>query len=115
MTTATTLATTVRSGWRQKRLWLNSLTCRSRTFAPVWPLPRIVSANWPFFRHEAPIRFRICRRDSHALLVDLYPDSAHVRELGMRDSTDTEIWEYAAIHTFDLDPAQSHLCFPENT
>ena len=29
------------------------------------------------------------------LLADLYPDSAHVRDFGMRDSTDTEIWEYA--------------------
>jgi predicted nuclease of predicted toxin-antitoxin system len=93
-----------------------------------------------------------------SLLADLYPDSAHIRELGMRDATDTEIWDYAkangfaivskdsdfqarsllyghppkfiwlrvgncsvttiedllrkqsvAIHTFHLDPAQSHL------
>lgn len=26
------------------------------------------------------------------LLADLYPDSAHIRELGMRDATDTQIW-----------------------
>lgn len=93
-----------------------------------------------------------------SFLADLYPDSAHVRDLGMRDATDTVIWEYAkangfvivskdsdfqarsllyghppkviwlrvgncpvstiedllrnqsvAIHTFDLDPAQSLL------
>jgi predicted nuclease of predicted toxin-antitoxin system len=96
-----------------------------------------------------------------SLLADLYPNSAHIRELGMRDATDTEIWEYAkangfgivskdsdfqarsllyghppkfiwlrvgncsvttiedlllkqsvAIHTFDLDPAKSHLVLP---
>lgn len=92
------------------------------------------------------------------LLKDLYPHSAHIRDLGMRDATDTLIWEYAkangfvivskdtdfqarsllyghppkfiwlrvgncpvstiedllrnqsvAVHTFDLDPAQSLL------
>jgi predicted nuclease of predicted toxin-antitoxin system len=95
------------------------------------------------------------------LLEDLYPDSAHIRDLGMRDATDTQIWEYAkangfaivskdsdfqarsllrghppkfiwlrvgncpvstiedllrkqsaAIHTFYLDPTQSHLMIP---
>ena len=34
------------------------------------------------------------------LLADLYPDSAHIRDLGMRDSTDTEIWEYAKENGF---------------
>jgi predicted nuclease of predicted toxin-antitoxin system len=95
------------------------------------------------------------------LFADLYPDSAHIRDLGMRDATDTQIWEYAkangftivskdsdfqarsllrghppkfiwlrvgncpvstienllrkqsaAIHTFNLDPTQSHLMLP---
>jgi predicted nuclease of predicted toxin-antitoxin system len=36
------------------------------------------------------------------LLADLYPDSAHIRELGMRDSTDTEIWEYAKANGFAI-------------
>src|SRR2546426_10071278 len=34
------------------------------------------------------------------LLADLYPNSAHIRELGMRDATDTEIWNYAKAHGF---------------
>jgi predicted nuclease of predicted toxin-antitoxin system len=34
------------------------------------------------------------------LLADLYPDSAHIRELGMRDATDTQIWEYAKSKQF---------------
>ena len=36
------------------------------------------------------------------LLIDLYPDSAHVRDLGMRDSTDTEIWHYARVNGFAI-------------
>jgi|SRR5438128_1654744 len=36
------------------------------------------------------------------LLADLYPDSAHIRELGMRDATDTEIWEYAKSNGFAI-------------
>lgn len=29
------------------------------------------------------------------ILADIYPESVHVREIGMRDATDTEIWEHA--------------------
>lgn len=36
------------------------------------------------------------------LLEDLYPDSAHIREVGMRDSTDTQIWEYAKANGFAI-------------
>ena len=36
------------------------------------------------------------------LLADLYPDSAHIRELGMRDATDTEIREYAKANGFAI-------------
>jgi predicted nuclease of predicted toxin-antitoxin system len=36
------------------------------------------------------------------LLEDLYPDSAHIRELGMRDATDTQIWEYARANGFAI-------------
>ncbi len=35
-----------------------------------------------------------------SLLVDLYPDSAHIRELGMREATDTQIWAYAKANGF---------------
>jgi predicted nuclease of predicted toxin-antitoxin system len=34
------------------------------------------------------------------LLGDLYPDSVHVRDVGLRDSSDTEIWEYAKQNDF---------------
>ncbi len=33
-------------------------------------------------------------------LADLYPDSAHVRELGLHEADDETIWNYAAIHEF---------------
>jgi predicted nuclease of predicted toxin-antitoxin system len=36
------------------------------------------------------------------LLADLYPDSAHIRELGMREATDTQIWEYARVNGFAI-------------
>jgi len=32
------------------------------------------------------------------VLVDIYPESVHVREINMRDATDTQIWEYAKTH-----------------
>lgn len=31
-----------------------------------------------------------------AALKDLYPDSLHVRDMGMKESDDSDIWEYAA-------------------
>lgn len=34
------------------------------------------------------------------VLADIYPESVHVREINMRDATDTEIWEYAKSHDF---------------
>lgn len=36
------------------------------------------------------------------LLVDLYPDSLHITKLGMRDATDTQIWEYAKANGFAI-------------
>jgi predicted nuclease of predicted toxin-antitoxin system len=36
------------------------------------------------------------------LLADLYPDSVHVREVGLRDATDTQIWEYAKSNNFAI-------------
>ena len=28
------------------------------------------------------------------VLVDIYPESIHVREINMRDASDTQLWEY---------------------
>ena len=40
---------------------------------------------------------------SHRLvgrLADIYPDSLHVREVGLRDADDADIWEYAKRNDF---------------
>ncbi len=34
------------------------------------------------------------------LLKTLYPDSAHVSSIGLRDASDSEIWDYAKEHGF---------------
>lgn len=36
------------------------------------------------------------------LLADLYPESVHVRDIGLRDATDSEIWAYAGQHGFTI-------------
>jgi predicted nuclease of predicted toxin-antitoxin system len=35
-------------------------------------------------------------------LEDLFPSSAHVRELGLREAADVTIWDYAASHGFAI-------------
>lgn len=50
------------------------------------------------------------------LLADLYPNSQHVRDIGMRDATDTSIWTYAqqqgfAIVSKDSDFQQRSLLY----
>jgi len=49
-------------------------------------------------------------------LADLYPDSRHVRESGMNESEDIDIWDYAKANDFviatkDLDFQQRSLLF----
>jgi predicted nuclease of predicted toxin-antitoxin system len=34
------------------------------------------------------------------LLADIYPNSVHVRKIGLRDADDSEIWEYAKTNGF---------------
>ena len=36
------------------------------------------------------------------LLSDLFPDSIHVRQVALRDSDDTVIWQYAKTHGFAI-------------
>ncbi len=36
------------------------------------------------------------------LLVDIYPDSIHVREVGLRDAEDFDIWQYAKAHGYAI-------------
>lgn len=36
------------------------------------------------------------------LLVDLYPDSVHVRSIGLREAGDAEIWTFAATNGFTI-------------
>lgn len=49
-------------------------------------------------------------------LADLYSDSRHVREFGMKESEDVDVWEYAkangcVIVTKDIDFQQRSLLF----
>lgn len=49
-------------------------------------------------------------------LSDLYPDSRHIREVGMKESLDADIWNYAMANGFvvvskDLDFQQRSLLF----
>jgi predicted nuclease of predicted toxin-antitoxin system len=36
------------------------------------------------------------------LLADIYPESLHVREVGLRDADDLAIWEYAGARAFTI-------------
>jgi predicted nuclease of predicted toxin-antitoxin system len=36
------------------------------------------------------------------LLADIYPDSAHVRDVGLRDADDSVVWEYAKLNGYAL-------------
>jgi len=36
------------------------------------------------------------------LLADIYPDSVHVREVGLRDADDLTIWNYAGLHGYSI-------------
>lgn len=47
-------------------------------------------------------------------LADLYPDSAHVRTLGLHEVDDTVVWNHAAAHGFTIVSKDSdfhQLCF----
>ncbi len=37
-----------------------------------------------------------------ALLADVFPESSHVRVLGLAESDDLAIWQYAASHDFSI-------------
>jgi predicted nuclease of predicted toxin-antitoxin system len=36
------------------------------------------------------------------LLADIYPESIHVREVGLREAEDLAIWEYALLHGYAI-------------
>jgi predicted nuclease of predicted toxin-antitoxin system len=36
------------------------------------------------------------------LLADIYADSVHVREVGLRDADDSAVWEYAKLNGFAI-------------
>jgi predicted nuclease of predicted toxin-antitoxin system len=36
------------------------------------------------------------------LLADIYAESVHVREVGLRDADDSEIWEYARVNGYAI-------------
>ncbi|WP_310425024.1 DUF5615 family PIN-like protein [Chamaesiphon sp. VAR_48_metabat_135_sub] len=35
-------------------------------------------------------------------IIDLYPDSAHIKNLGLKNTDDSSIWEYAKMNDFDI-------------
>lgn len=35
-------------------------------------------------------------------LADIYPDSVHIREVGLRDADDADIWDYAKLNGFTI-------------
>ncbi|MDQ3814669.1 MAG: DUF5615 family PIN-like protein, partial [Armatimonadota bacterium] len=40
---------------------------------------------------------------SHRLvraLADVYPDSQHLRDVGLKEASDSAIWDYARLHGF---------------
>ena len=43
------------------------------------------------------ISHRLVRR-----LADIYPDSIHIREVGLRDADDADIWDYAKHNGFTI-------------
>jgi len=36
------------------------------------------------------------------LLADIYAESVHVREIGLRDAGDLEIWQYGKVHGYAI-------------
>ena len=36
------------------------------------------------------------------LLADIYPESIHVREVGLREADDLVSWEYAVVHGYTI-------------
>ena len=36
------------------------------------------------------------------LLADIYPDSTHVRDVGLRDADDATIWDYAGVNDYTI-------------
>ena len=36
------------------------------------------------------------------LLADIYAESVHIREIGLRDASDAEIWEYAKANGYAI-------------
>ena len=59
-----------------------------------------VSDAWPFCRSmkllfDQNLSWRLPQQ-----LADLYPDSRHIREAGLKESDDVDIWEYAKLHGF---------------
>jgi predicted nuclease of predicted toxin-antitoxin system len=51
------------------------------------------------------ISFRLIKR-----IIDLFPDSKQVRELGLENSSDTEIFDFAKRHDFAIVTFDSDFC-----
>ena len=65
-------------------------------------MPQTASANLP---HSQNMRLLFDQNLSPQLtrrLVDIYPDSLHVREVGLRDADDSVIWDYAKANGYAI-------------
>jgi len=51
------------------------------------------------------ISFRLIER-----IIDLFPDSKQVQELGLKNSSDTEIFDFAKKHDFAIETFDSDFC-----
>src|SRR4051812_32600178 len=89
-----------------------SPTSHGTTFELAWPSPRIVSGASQAFLREAALRperlASLCRAGRS------FPDSVHIRQVGLREADDTVIWEYASRHGFSHElsrraPAKNHM------
>jgi predicted nuclease of predicted toxin-antitoxin system len=69
-------------------------------------LPLTGSAgSCPFQDHETPLRLLFDQNLSPRLvraLADLFPGSAHVRDVGLARAGDDEVWSHAAAHGFAI-------------
>lgn len=79
-------------------------------------MPPTASAGLPFCRSMKLLFDQNLSWRLPAKLADLYSDSQHVREAGMKESQDIDIWNYAKANGFvivtkDMDFQQRSLLF----
>jgi predicted nuclease of predicted toxin-antitoxin system len=76
------------------------------TSAPAWLLlPTENDVLSPSLSRETPLRLLFDQNLSPRLvqaIADLFPGSAHVRDIGLATADDDDVWSYAATHDFAI-------------